>query len=87
MAVAANAKKYTSKGQRPNLTKKIINAARSEYLQSAERVMNQLHAFRKGKNVVVTIPNPDKNNTKARFIKIKGPEWFKNKDDFGYTME
>lgn len=80
-------KTYTSKGERPNVNKKISNSARSDYLISADRVMNQLRAYRDGKNVVVTIPNPDKNNTKARYIKIKGSDWFKNREDFGYIME
>ena len=80
-------KTYTSKGERPNINKKIVNSARSSYLTSPDRIMNQLKAYRSGKNVVVTIPNPDKNNTKARFIKIKGSERFKNRDDIGYIME
>ena len=73
----AEKKKYVSKGQRPNVTKKISNSMRSDYLQSSERTMNQLRAMRKGKRTLVTIPNPNKNDTRARFIKISGKEWFR----------
>ena len=47
---------------------------RRDYMQSGERIQNQLTAFLANKNVVLTIPNPDKNNTKERFIRVPAHE-------------
>jgi hypothetical protein len=52
-------------------------ASRIEYRQSAARKDNQLLAYIRGKNVMITIPNPDKNNTKERFIKVNGRDYYK----------
>ena len=41
-----------------------------------ERAMNQLDAWKKGKNVVLTVPNPDKNRTDARYIKVNAREYW-----------
>jgi hypothetical protein len=43
----------------------------------ADRVMNQLKAFRAGKKVVVTIANPNKAETNKPFIRVNGKDWFK----------
>ena len=60
-----------SAGIHSNVSKKITNALRRAYMQSGERIMNQLMAWKRGKNVVVTIPNPNKNDTRARFIRVR----------------
>jgi hypothetical protein len=62
---------YTSAGVHRNVSKKTTNALRSEYLKSGERVINQLKAFRAGKRVMVTIENPNKNETNKRFIRVE----------------
>lgn len=59
-----------SLGERNNVSRKITNAARREYLGSPERIMNQLSAFRAGKRVVVTIANPNKEERNKPFIKV-----------------
>ena len=61
---------YKSKGQRPNVSKNIRKAIRRDYLASGQRLANPQKAFALGKRVMVTIPNPDKSNTKARFIRL-----------------
>tara|TARA_Y100000385_G_scaffold135594_1_gene140846 strand:+ start:16101 stop:16367 length:267 start_codon:yes stop_codon:yes gene_type:complete len=66
----SSGKNYTSKGERPNVTRSVLNALRREYIQSDMRRNNQAIAWRKGKNVVLTIPNPDKKNTKERMIRV-----------------
>jgi hypothetical protein len=70
----------TSKGlthQNPNrLGRKISKEQRREYVASG-REHNQLLAFKRGKNVVVTVPNPNKNETAKPFIKISGKDYFK----------
>ena len=63
-------KGFTSNGERTNVSKKLRNQARSEYLNSPNRPMNQLKAYRSGKRVMVTIENPNKNETNKRFIRI-----------------
>lgn len=59
-----------SAGIHSNVDRKITTAARREYLASGERHMNQLAAWRLGKNVVLTIANPNKNETGKRFIRV-----------------
>ena len=43
---------------------------RRDYLASGQQLTNKLAAYSKGKKVYTTIPNPDKNNKKERFIKL-----------------
>ena len=43
-----------------------------------ERVLNQLNAFRRGKNVVLTIPNPNKTERAKPFIKVNAKDVWSN---------
>lgn len=70
-------KGYVSSGVNSNVNPKIRNAMRRDYMQSSERIMNQLKAFRAGKNVVVTIENPNKNETSKRFILVNARDIWK----------
>lgn len=47
-----------------------------------QRLLNQMDALAKGKDVVFTIPNPNKNETNRPFIKqrVSGREWLKRSD-------
>lgn len=60
----------TSKGERRSLARDIVKATRRDYMQSSERGQNQLSAFLRGKNVMLTIPNPNKNETNKRMIRV-----------------
>ena len=40
---------------------------KNEYV---EKLRNKQKAFRSGKNVILTIPNPNTNETNKRFIRI-----------------
>ena len=60
----------TSKGERRCLARNIVKATRRDYMQSSERITNQLSAFLRGKNVMLTIPNPNKNETNKRMIRV-----------------
>lgn len=62
--------KQTSKGERRALSRDIVKATRRDYMQSSERTTNQLAAFLKGKKVMLTIPNPNKNETNKRMIRV-----------------
>ena len=65
----SSGKHYVSKGERPNVTRSVLNAIRREYLKSDARLNNQIKAWRAGKNVVL-VKNPDKKNTKERMIRV-----------------
>lgn len=79
-------KNYTSKGERPNVAKSTRKAMRRDYLENhgVERVGNQMKAFLKGKRVMLTIENPNKNETNKRFIRVPAGEVWKTGS---YTMK
>jgi len=62
----------TSKGERNNVRRDIIKLLRREYLDNKpiERINNKMSAFKKGKNVMMAIPNPNTNETNKRFIRV-----------------
>jgi hypothetical protein len=64
-------KGFISQGIHSNVDRKVTNAMRSEYLQSGDRILNQMAALRKGKDVVMTIANPNKEQTNKKFIKVR----------------
>jgi len=63
-----------SKGERDSVARSTVKAMRREYMQSSARLDNQLAAFMKGKNVMLTIPNPNKNETNKRMIRVPARE-------------
>jgi ribosomal protein L21E len=71
----------TSKGQRPNVNKKIRNDVRRDYMDSLDRTINQMKAYAKGKRVMLTVPNPNKNETNKRFIRIAAEEYLQRPGD------
>ena len=66
----SSGKHYVSKGERPIVTRSVLNDIRREYVKSDARLNNQIKAWRAGKNVVLTVKNPDKKNTKERMIRV-----------------
>ena len=67
----SSGKNYTSKGERPNVARWLKKAMRKDYMQSMERIINQAAAHNKGKKTVITMANPNKNETNKRFIKVR----------------
>lgn len=65
-----------SKGERDSINKSILKACRREYLATGPRLANQIAAWRAGKNVMLTVPNPDKKNTKERMIRVPAIEYW-----------
>jgi len=61
-----------------NTSNAIRKLVRREYLKSPDRIINQLNASRKGKRTMVTIENPNKEETNRPFIRIEGKAWFKS---------
>jgi len=61
----------TSAGINSNVSKKLTNSIRADYMASSERLMNQLLAYKKGKRVMVAIPNPVKQEKQNKpFIRV-----------------
>ena len=68
-------KTYTSKGERRSSMK-------TPNRDPGQRILNQMKALDKGKDVVFTMANPNKNETNKPFIKVRvsGREWLKRGD-------
>ena len=78
-------KGLVSKGERPNVakdTRKLMRRAVTE-LQTE---LNKQEAFRQGKNVMLTIPNPDKKEKNKPFIRVNAKEVWGNPNKV-YTMK
>lgn len=70
MAKKGSSKGAVSQGLYSNVSKATKKAARRAYIASGERIANQLAAWKKGRNVVFTIPNPNPNQTNKRFVRV-----------------
>jgi hypothetical protein len=66
---------YTSKGERRSSMK-------TPNRDPGQRILNQMKALDKGKDVVFTMPNPNKEQTNRKFIKVRvsGRDWLKRGD-------
>lgn len=63
-------KGFISQGLHSNVSRAVCNAMRRDYMASGERIVNQMLAWKRGRNVVLTIENPNKNETNKRFIRV-----------------
>ena len=63
----------TSKGERRNVANG-LGDDRSEM----KKILDKMDAFRKGKNVMLTIPNPNKQATREPFIRVNAKEKWRN---------
>ena len=61
---------HISNGVHSNVNRRITNKMRRDYIASGDRIYNQRLAWAAGKNVVLTIENPNKNETNKRFIRV-----------------
>lgn len=71
MASKSKRKAYTSKGGTPSVDRKTLKAMRKDR-SAADALMDKLKLWSRGKRVMVTIPNPNKNETNKRFIRVEG---------------
>jgi|MDTC01.3.fsa_nt_gb hypothetical protein len=78
MAKKAKGNNYVSKGERSSVAKSLLKACRREFrsADSMATLMNKQAAWRAGRPVTLTVPNPDKKNTKERFIKVSANEYW-----------
>ena len=67
----------TSKGTHCQKKSWAAKAARKEWRAGPDRVYAQLMAFTKGKKVMLTIPNPNTNETNKRFIRVPAADVWK----------
>jgi ribosomal protein L21E len=73
----------TSKGERNNVCKSTTKAVRRNYMNNdLARMKNQIAAFKRGKNVMVTIPNSNPNETNKRFIRVNAKDVWKSNNKF-----
>jgi hypothetical protein len=70
-------KGFISQGLHSNVSKSVCKAMRRDYMASGERLMNQRRAFNAGRNVMLTIPNPNQNETNRRFIRVPAKQVWK----------
>tara|TARA_B100000475_G_C14788752_1_gene226708 strand:+ start:72 stop:320 length:249 start_codon:yes stop_codon:yes gene_type:complete len=63
----------TSKGERRN----VVNGPGDDRSEM-KKILDKMDAFRKGKNVMLTIPNPNKSETKKPFIRVNAKEKWRN---------
>jgi hypothetical protein len=71
----------TSKGIGRNVSKWVCKAIRKD-VTLLETMRRKREAFNKGKNVVVTIPNPDKMETNKPFIRVNAKEVWRKSTPF-----
>lgn len=70
-------KNYTSKGERPNVKRSTLTAMRREYTGTVAEMNNKVDAWRAGKRVMLTIPNPEvvgDNPTNKPFIRVEAKQ-------------
>lgn len=67
----------TSKGQRKSQDPRWTKEARREWVGSTAQANAQIAAFRRGKNVVLTIANPNKAETNKPFIKVNAKDIYR----------
>lgn len=73
-------KGFISQGIHSNVNQKITNSIRRDYMASGQRLLNQRRAYESGKNVMVTVENPNKNETNRRYIRVPASQvWRSNK--------
>lgn len=79
-------KTYSSKGERPNCNQKIKNLVRNGRTY-VETQLNKMRAFAKGRNVVLTIPNPNPNETNRRFIRVNAKDVYGDWRNYGRLVK
>lgn len=70
MGKKSKGKHYESKGQRPNVSRKTLNAMKADDTD-LDRFHRQVAAWRRGKRVMLTIRNPNENERNKPFIRVE----------------
>lgn len=91
MAKKKSRAKYHSKEQRKSISTDLTKAVRREKTD-LDKILHKLKVWATGKKVMVTIPNPNKNETNKRFIRVEGTHsaafgpWKRPDKDTGIRM-
>ena len=70
-------KGFISKGEHSNVSKITRKLMRRETTE-LQTTLNKQKAFRRGKNVMLTIPNPNKGESNKPFIRVNAKEVWGN---------
>ena len=70
MAKRKRSRSSRASGGGNNYDTKLRNENRREWNESIDRFIAQVQAFNLGKKAKITIPNPNKNETNKKFIKL-----------------
>ena len=81
MARKKSRAQYTSKGQRRSVSKWVTKAMKKD-VHPLVRLRRHRQAFNRGKNVMLTIPNPNKQETREPFIRINAKEVWRKSTPF-----
>ena len=74
-----------SKGERPNVAKDTRKLMRGKVTE-LQTALNKQEAFKQGKNVMLTIPNPNKKERNKPFIRVNAKEVWGNPNK-AYVMK
>jgi ribosomal protein L21E len=88
MGKKSSGNSYTSKGERPNVSKNTRKAMRRDYIENRkiERLNNQIAAWKAGKNVMLTVPNKGSDAKKMPFVRVNAREFWGNPNS-SYMMK
>ena len=78
-------KGLVSKGERPNVAKDTSKLMRGKVTE-LQPALNKQEAFKQGKNVMLTIPNPNKKERNKPFIRVNAKEVWGNPNK-AYVMK
>ena len=78
-------KGLVSKGERPNVAKDTRKLMRGKVTE-LQTALNKQEAFKQGKNVMLTIPNPNKTERNKPFIRVNAKEVWGNPNK-AYVMK
>ena len=78
MAKKKSRDKQVSKGERRNVNPMWTKMIRLDYRGTITEQYNKYQAFLRGKNVVLTIENPNTNETNKKYIKVNARDVWKS---------
>jgi len=67
-----------SKGERRSQDSRWSKQARKEWVGSTAQMIEKVNAWHAGKNVMLTIENPNKNETNKPFIRVNAKDVWRN---------
>ena len=71
-------KKRSRASQTSNSERRSVANGLGDDRSELKKILDKMDAFRKGKNVMLTIPNPNKSETKKPFIRVNAKEKWRN---------